>query len=64
MEVILKQLQIDPISLLVKFAHKLAQIMTTYDFILAKQTILSNVRTDFNFTQFLFWSTFDMNWHN
>ena len=26
--------------------------MTTYDFLLAKQAILSNVWTDFNFTQF------------
>ena len=27
--------------------------MTTYDFLSAKQAILSNVRTDFNITQFL-----------
>ena len=33
--------------------------MTTYDFLSAKQAILSHVRTDFNLTQFLFWSTFD-----
>ena len=36
--------------------------MTTYDFLLAKQAILSNVWTDFNLTQFRFWSTFHMNW--
>ena len=35
--------------------------MTTYDFLLAKQVILSNIWTDFNLTQFRFWSTFDMN---
>ena len=33
--------------------------MTTYDVLSAKQAILSNVATDFNLTQFLFWSTFD-----
>ena len=32
--------------------------MTTYDFLLANQTIQINVQTDFNLTQFLFWSTF------
>ena len=37
--------------------------MTTYDFLLAKQAILSNAWTDFNLTQFRFWSTFDMNSH-
>ena len=34
--------------------------MTTYDFLSAKQVILSNVRTDFNLTQFHFWINF---WH-
>ena len=53
------RLQLDPISLLVNFSHELAQIMTTYDFLSAKQVILSNVRTDFNLTQILFWSTFE-----
>ena len=33
-----------------------------YDFLSAKQMILSNVWTDSNFTWFYFWSTFDMNW--
>ena len=33
----------------------------TYDFLSAKQMILSNVWTDSNFTWFYFWSTFDMN---
>ena len=55
----LNQIQLDPISLLVNFSHELAQIITTYDFLSARQAILSNVRTDFNLTQFLFWSTFD-----
>ena len=36
-----------------------AQLMTTYDFVSAKQVILRNVGTDFNLTQFIFWSTFD-----
>ena len=36
--------------------------MTTYDFLLAKQAILSNGWTDFNLIQFRFWSTIDMNW--
>ena len=55
----LNRLQLDPISILVNFSHELAQIMTTYDFLSAKQVILSNVQTDFNLTQFLLWSTFD-----
>ena len=50
----LNRLQLDPISLLVNFSHELAQIMTMYDFLSAKQAILSNVRTDFNLTQFSF----------
>ena len=29
--------------------------MTTYDFLSATQAILSNVQTDFNLTEFLFW---------
>ena len=41
--------EINP-SLLVKFSHELAHIMTTYGFILAKQAILSNVKTNFNLT--------------
>ena len=36
------------------FSHELAQIMTTYDFLSAAQTILSNFQTDFNLTKFLF----------
>ena len=40
--------------ILVNFAHELAQIITTYDFLSATQAILSNVRTDFNLTKFLF----------
>ena len=59
----LNWLQLDPISFLVNFSHELAHIMTTYDFVSAKQAILSNVWTDFNLTQFCFWSTFHMNWH-
>ena len=51
---------------LVNFSHALAYIRTTDDFQLAKQAILSNVWTDFNLTQFRFWSTFDseqcLNW--
>ena len=43
-------LQLDTISLLVKVSHELAQVMTTYDFLLVKQAILSNVRNDFNLT--------------
>ena len=39
----LNRLQLDPISLLVNFSHALAHIMTTYDFISAKQVILRNV---------------------
>ena len=31
------------LSLLVNFSHELVQIMTTYDFLSAKQAILSNV---------------------
>ena len=56
------RLQLNPISRLVNFSHALAYIMTTSDFLLAKQVILSNIWTDFNLTQFRFWSTFDMNW--
>ena len=55
----LNRFQLDPISLWVNLPHELAQIMTTYDFLSAKQAILSNVRTYFNLTQFLFWSTFN-----
>ena len=58
----LNRLQLDTFSLLVNFSHELAHIMTTYDFLSAKQAILSNVWTDFNLTQFTFWTTFDMNW--
>ena len=46
------------LSLLVNFSHELVQIMTTYDFLSGKQSILSNVRSDFNLTQFLFY----INW--
>ena len=48
--------------ILVNFSHELAHIMTTYDFLSAKQGSLSNVWTDSNFTQFCLWSTFHMNW--
>ena len=48
------RLQLDPISLLVNLSHDLAHIMTTYDFLSAKQAILSTVRTDINLTQFSF----------
>ena len=68
----LNPLQLYPISLLVNFSHALVQIITTYDFLLAKQVMLSNVRIDYNLTQFLFWlsyidrivfsSTFHLNW--
>ena len=56
-------LQLDPISLLVNFSHELAHILTTYQFLWAKEVILSNVWADCNLTQFHFWSTFYMNWH-
>ena len=46
--------QLNPISLSVNFLHELAQIMTTYDFLWAKEVILSNIQTDFNLTQFHF----------
>ena len=36
----LNWLQLDPISFLVNFSHELAQIITTYDFLSAKQAIL------------------------
>ena len=48
----LNRLQLHPISLLVNFSHELAHIMTTYDFLWAKEVILSNVPTDCNLTQF------------
>ena len=38
----LNRLQLDPLSLLVNFSHELAHIMTPYDFLSAKQAILSN----------------------
>ena len=59
LEQYLNRLQLDPISRLVNVSHEMVQIMATYDFPSAKQVILSNVWTDFNLTQFLFWSTFD-----
>ena len=34
--------------------------MTTYDFLASTQAILSTIQT--GLTQFIFWSTFDMNW--
>ena len=57
----LNRLQIDTFPLLVNLSHELAHIMTTYDFLSAKQAILSNVWTNYNLTQFCFWPTFDMN---
>ena len=55
----LNQLKLDLISILANFSHELSQIITTYDFLSAKQAILSNVRTDFNLAQFLFWLAVD-----
>ena len=58
MEVILSNIWID--SNLIQFpfwsifSHELAQIITLYDFLSDNQAILSNVRTDFNLTQFVF----------
>ena len=40
----------DIISLLVNFSCELGQIMIRYDFLWARLVILSNVRTDLNFT--------------
>ena len=40
----------DIISLLVDFSCELGQIMTRYDILWARRVILSNVRTDSNFT--------------
>ena len=37
--------------------------MTTYDFVWAKQAILSNVWTDLNLIHFHSWSTFHTNWY-
>ena len=63
MEVILSNIWIDfnlpNLYLQVNFSHELAQLMTIYDFLSAKQMILRNVGTDFNLTQFIFWSSFD-----
>ena len=39
----LNRLQLYLILLLVNFSHELAHIMTTYDFLSAKQMIMSNV---------------------
>ena len=50
--------RLDLISLLVNFSHELAHIMTTYDFLWAKEVILSNFRTDCNLTQFTFGQLF------
>ena len=44
------RLELDLISLLVNFSCELGQIMTRYDFLWARAVILSNVRTDLNFT--------------
>ena len=44
------RLELYLISLLVNFSCELGPIMTRYDFIWAKCVILSNVRTDLNFT--------------
>ena len=56
------RLQIDLIVLLVNFVCTFGQVMTIYDFLGARQVILSNVRTDSNLTYFRFWSIFHMNW--
>ena len=47
------RLELDLISLLVNFSCELGQIMTRYDFLLARRVILSNVRTDSNLTYLL-----------
>ena len=44
------RLELDLISLLVNFSCELGQRMTRYDFLWARWVILSNVRTDLNFT--------------
>ena len=54
--------QLDLIPLLVNFSYELGQIMTRYYFIWARWVILSNVRTDFNLTEFHFWSTLHVDW--
>ena len=45
----INRLQLDPISLLVNLSHELTHIMTTYDFLSAKQAILR---------------MFEQTWHN
>ena len=44
------RLDLDLISLLVKFSCELGQIMTRYDFLWVRWVILSHVRTDLNLT--------------
>ena len=44
------RLEFDLISLSVNFSCELGLIMTIYDFLWARWVILSNVRTDLNFT--------------
>ena len=46
---------------LINFSCELGQIMTRYDFQEARWVILSNVRTDYDFTWFHFLQTFHMN---
>ena len=40
------RLELDLISILVNILYEFGQIMTRYDFLLARRVILSNVRTD------------------
>ena len=56
------RLEVDLISPLVNSSYELGQIMTIYDFILARRVILSSDRTDLNLTKFYFGSTFHVNW--
>ena len=55
------RLQLDLITLLVKFSSELGPIMTRYDFLEARRVILSNVRADSNLTGLYFWPTLHVN---
>ena len=52
-------IQLDFISILDNFSCDFGQIMTRYDFQESRWVILSNVRTDYNFIWFHFWSSLD-----
>ena len=45
---------------LVNFSQELPHLVTKYDFLRTREVILSNVWTDFNLTQFYFWSNFQI----